>query len=253
METMHPAATPERLFQLCTRLEQEGTLGCLISGGCLPDGTVPLAKFIDTIGRIKQELGLAVFVHTGIADPQTVKSLKKAGIDAALIDIIGSDSTIREIYNLNVSVKDYENSLKALSGAGIMFVPHIIAGLHYGKLEGEVNALKLVSKYNPSALVVIAFMPIHSTEMQNVKPPEPLDIGKIVAAARVMFPQTPLTLGCMRPKGKHRARTDLLAIRAGVNAIAFPSEEAVRFAKQQSYETVYSSFCCAQAIVDAKP
>lgn len=253
LETMHPAATPERLFQLCTRLKQEGALGCLISGGCLPDGTVPLAKFIDTIGRIKQELGLTVFVHTGIADPQTVKSLKKAGIDAALIDIIGSDSTIREIYNLNVSVKDYENSLKALSGAGIMFVPHIIAGLHYGKLEGEVNALKLVSKYNPSALVVIAFMPIHSTEMQNVKPPEPLDIGKIVAAARVMFPQTPLTLGCMRPKGKHRARTDLLAIRAGVNAIAFPSEEAVRFAKQQSYETVYSSFCCAQAIVDAKP
>ena len=252
LETMHSAVTPERLFQLCTQLKREGALGCLISGGCLPDGTVPLAKFVDTINRIKRELGLTVFVHTGITDRETAESLKRAGVDGALIDVIGSDSTIKEIYNLNVSVRDYENSLKTLSGAGITFVPHIIVGLHYGKLQGEVNALKIASEYNPSALVVIAFMPIHSTEMQDVKPPEPLDIAKIVAAARVMFPRTPLTLGCMRPKGKHRARTDVLAVKAGVNGIAFPSEEAARFAKQQGYEVVYSPFCCAKAYVDSK-
>jgi hypothetical protein len=67
-----------------------------------------------------------------------------------------------------------------------------------------------------------------------------------------MFPQTPLVLGCMRPKGKHRAKTDILAIKAGVNAIAFPAEEAIKFAEKQGYETAFSSFCCSQIYSDIR-
>jgi hypothetical protein len=86
--------------------------------------------------------------------------------------------------------------------------------------------------------------------MSNVKPPEPLDIAKVIAAARLMLPTTPIVLGCMRPKGKHRARTDVLAIKAGVNAIAFPTEDAVRFAERRGYAAVFSSLCCAQIYSD---
>lgn len=250
LETMYPAETPEKLFELCALLRRNGALGCLISGGCLPDGTVPLAKFAEAIGKVKHELGLTVFVHTGIVDYETADALKRACVDGALIDIIGSDETISEIYKLNVTVEDYENSLRALHQAGITFVPHIIVGLHYGKLRGELHALEMVSKYEPSAVVVIAFMPIRGTEMSNVKPPEPLDIAKVIAAARLMLPTTPIVLGCMRPKGKHRARTDVLAIKAGVNAIAFPTEDAVRFAESQGCVAVFSSLCCAQICSD---
>jgi len=252
LETMYPANTPEKLFELCVKLKHDGALGCLISGGCLPDGSIPLGKFLGTIGKIKRELGLTVFVHTGIIDFDTAEGLKKAGVDSALIDIIGSDETIREIYNLNVTVEDYENSLKTLHKAGMVFVPHVIVGLHYGKLKGELKALEIISKYKPSALVVIAFMPIHGTEMATVEPPKPADIAKVITVARLMFPQTPLVLGCMRPKGKHRMKTDILAIKAGVNAIAFPTEEAVKFADKQGYETAFSSICCSQIYADIK-
>jgi uncharacterized radical SAM superfamily protein len=252
LDTMYPAITPERLFELCQQLKRKGALGCLISGGCLPDGSVPLDKFVDAMGKVKRELGLTVFVHTGIIDFQMAKELKEAGVDAALIDIIGSDETIREIYKLKVTVEDYENSLKALNKAGISFVPHIIAGLHYGKLKGELHALQLVSNYKPSALVIIAFMPIHGTDMEKVEPPKPTDIAKVIMVARIMFPKTPIALGCMRPKGKHRIETDTLAIKAGVNAIAFPAEEAVKFAEEQGYETSFSSLCCSQIYSDAK-
>jgi len=250
LETMYPAVTPERLFQLCKQLKEEGALGCLISGGCLPDGSVPLKKFVDAIGRIKRDLGLTVFVHTGIIDFETALALKKAGVDSALIDIIGSDETIREIYNLNVNVEDYRNSLKALEKAQIPFVPHVIVGLHYGKLKGELRALEMIAETKPSALVIIAFMPIHKTEMAKVEPPKPLDIARVLFAARLMFPQTPLVLGCMRPKGKHRVETDTLALRAGVDAIAFPAEEAIKLAESQGYEIVFSSFCCSQICFD---
>lgn len=250
LETMYPATTPEKLFELCKTLKEKRASGCLISGGCMPNGSVPLNSFIDIIGKIKDKLGLTVFVHTGIIDFSTAKKLNETGVDAALIDIIGSNETIKEIYNLNITVDDYERSLKALNEAEIAFVPHVIVGLHYGKLKGELNALKMISRYTPSALVVIVFMPIHGTAMTKVPPPKPLDIAKIFVIARRMFSNLPLVLGCMRPKGKHRIETDVLAIKAGVDAIAFPSEEAVTFAKEQGYKIDFSSFCCAQVYLD---
>jgi uncharacterized radical SAM superfamily protein len=248
---MHPVNTPEKLFELGAELKQNGALGCLVSGGCLPDGSVPLKQFVPAIEKIKRELGLTVFVHTGIIDAVTATALKTAGVDAALIDIIGSDETIKKICNLNVTVKDYANSLNALHEAGLNFVPHVIVGLHDGKLKGELRALKMVSSCKPSAIVVIAFMPIHGTAMANAKPPQPADIARVTATARLMFPETPLVLGCMRPKGKHHAETDVLALKAGADAIAFPSEEAVKYAEAQGYAFSFSSYCCAQIYVDA--
>jgi uncharacterized radical SAM superfamily protein len=250
LKTMYPATTPEELYSLCGKLKADGALGCLISGGCLPDGSVPLDRFVEVIRRVKADFGLTVFAHVGVTNFERALRLKEAGVDAALIDILGANETIREIYNLDLTVESYENALKALSQAGLPFVPHVIVGLHYGSLKGELNALQMISRYNPSALVVIAFMPIHGTAMAHVKPPKPLDIARVLAVARTMFPETPIALGCMRPKGKHRAETDILAIKAGVDAIAFPAEEAIKFAESRGFEVIFSSYCCSQIYVD---
>jgi uncharacterized radical SAM superfamily protein len=126
----------------------------------------------------------------------------------------------------------------------------VLVGLHYGELKGELEALKMVSKYSPSAVITIAFMPIRGTPMQNVSPPESEDIAKILVSARLLMPETPLVLGCMRPKGEHRKRTDMLAVRAGVDAIAFPVEEAIRLAESLKLETSFSSLCCSQIFED---
>jgi uncharacterized radical SAM superfamily protein len=252
LNTMYPATTPDQLYELCVKLKKEGALGCLISGGCLPNGSVPLERFLDTLARIKRDLDLTLFIHTGVIDLPTANALKKAGIDAALLDIMGSEETIREIYNLNISLEDYENSLKALQEAGLVFVPHVIVGLHYGKLKGEFGALKMIAKFNPSALVIIAFMPIHRTRMANVTPPTPIDVARVIASARMMFPEKPLVLGCMRPRDKNRGQTEILAVKAGVDAIAFPTEETVKFAAKEGYDVSFSSLCCSQIYADMK-
>jgi uncharacterized radical SAM superfamily protein len=252
LDTMYPASTPGRLYNLCVQLKRKGALGCLISGGCLPDGSVPLGRFLNSFEKIKRELDLTVFVHTGVIDSTTAEALRKTRVDAALIDIIGSDETINEICKLNIKVEDYRSSLRALHESGITFVPHVVVGLHYGRLKGETYALEMISQYKPSALVIIAFMPIHGTEMENVEPPKPSEIARVTAAARLMFPKTPLVLGCMRPTGKHRAQTDILAIRTGVDAIAFPSEEAVAYAGDQGYKVIFRSLCCSQIYADIK-
>jgi lipoyl synthase len=250
LETMHSAETPEKLVDLCTKLKQNGAVGVLVSGGCLPDGSVPLEKFGAALAKIKKDLGLTVLVHTGIVKAETATLLKAAGIDAALIDIIGCNKTIQEIYNLQTTVQDYKESLKNLHECDINFIPHVIVGLHDGKLEGEFEALKLIAQYKPAAVVIIAFMPIRGTAMEKIKPPTPQDIVKVAAAARTMFPKTPVVLGCMRPKGKHRKETDVLALKAGVDGIAFPSEEAIKYSKNRGDEAAFSSFCCAQIYKD---
>ncbi len=81
------------------------------------------------IGKVKRELGLTVFVHTGIINLETAVALKKAGVDAALIDVIGSAQTIKKTLNLNVTPQDYADSLAALEKAGLNFMPHVIVGL----------------------------------------------------------------------------------------------------------------------------
>ena len=188
---MHPALSPKELFELCVKLKLDGAQGCLVSGGCLLDGSVPLDEFASTLGIIRRELGLTVFVHTGIISPQTALSLKAAGVDAALIDVIGSAETMKKTYNRKVTPKDYADSLKALNDASLGFVPHVIVGLNEGKLDGELEALKMISEVKPSALVIIAFMPIHGTAMEKTPPPNPIDIAKVAAVARLMFPETP--------------------------------------------------------------
>jgi uncharacterized radical SAM superfamily protein len=250
LDTMFPALTPKELVDLCVKLKKDGAAGCLISGGCLPDGSVPIDEFIDAIAEIKKELDLTVVTHTGVVDLETAERLKDAGVDAALIDIIGTDETINEVYHLDVGVYDYDRSLRALHESGIPFVPHVLVGLHYGSLRGELEALKMISKYSPSAVIVIAFMPIRGTPMEKVNPPKPEDIVRVLASARLLMPETPLVLGCMRPKGEHRKRTDALAVGAGVSAIAFPAEEAIKLAESMNLKMSFSSLCCSQIFMD---
>ncbi|MCL4430645.1 MAG: radical SAM protein, partial [Chloroflexi bacterium] len=215
LETMHPALSAEQLWQTGLALKAKGAKGVLVSGGCLPDGSVPLEGFADALFRFKHELALTVFVHTAITSPQTAAALKKADVDAALIDVIGSDQTIKKVLNLNVTAQDYAQSLRALANADLNVVPHVIVGLNDGVLDGELQALQTINQtVKPSAVVIIAFMPLYGTQMQKTPPPRPLDIAKVAAAARLMFPKTPLALGCMRPKGKLRGQTDLLALKA---------------------------------------
>jgi hypothetical protein len=252
LETMHSALLPEDLFELCSKLKKNGAQGCLVSGGCLPDGSVPLNRFINTLKRIKQELGLTIFVHTGIINYTTAVSLKKVGVDATLIDIVGSTETLAKISNLQITTKDYSDSLKALKKAGLNFVPHVIVGLNHGKLDGELQALKMIKEVKPSAIVIIAFMPIHGTAMAKTPPPKTVDLAKVVLAARLMFPETPLILGCMRPKGAIRDEIDVLSLKAGVDAIAFPSEEAIKYAERGGSKVFFSSYCCGQMYLDAK-
>lgn len=250
LETMVAVQSPDELLRVCGELRSRGARGCLISGGCEPNGSVPLGRFIDAISRVKRSLRMTIVAHTGLLDENTARALKEAGVDTALIDIVGSDETIREILNLDATVREYEASLRALREADLPFVPHVLVGLHYGELRGELQALRMISRYHPVAVIIIAFFPIGGTPMENIEPPKPEDIAKVLVSARLMMPGTPLALGCGRPRGGHGRRTDTLAVRAGINAIAFPSQDAILLAESLGLRIGFSTLCCSQIYKD---
>jgi uncharacterized radical SAM superfamily protein len=233
------------LYELCERLAERGARGVLISGGCDAKGRVPLLKHIPDLMRVRRELGLTIRVHTGLPDEETCAGLGEVGIDGAMIDLIGHEATIREVYHLDGVTPDaYEEALACLHRYNVPTVPHIILGLHFGQMVGEWRALNMVERHPPKLLVLVILMPLSNTPMANVDPPPLEEIGKFFEITRKTLPRTPVMLGCARPLGAVKYEIDRLAIEAGLNGIAYPAEGIVEFAREHSLEPRFVNACC---------
>lgn len=245
LQNMTAAETPSALKEAARRIADKGGRTILVSGGADKQGGVPLLKFIRSLKEIRSELGLKVLVHTGLVSPPLADALAEVRIDMALLDIIGDNRTIRDIYHLEASVGDYARSLKLLTDRAISTAPHVVMGLHYGQIRGESQALRMIAGFPIKALVLIGFRPIPKTAMARTAPPSPEKMGELFGVARSLFPKTPVILGCERPLGLHRRKLDLLAIEAGLAGIAYPSDQALRKAEDLEMNITYQTNCCA--------
>lgn len=247
LRSMIAATTPQALVDQCLRLEQRGDVGCLLTGGSRRDGTLPWLRFVEAIAEVKQRTKLTVSIHTGLIDNETARRLKEAGVDQALIDVIGSDQTLREVYHLDQSVDAIRRSLHALSAAGMDLVPHIVVGLHYGRIVGEYAALEMIREVvdGVDALVFVSLMPLRGTPMWDAPSPPPEEVGRLIATARVQMPTTVISLGCARSRGKEGWRIEEYAIDAGVNRMAIKSDRAIERARVHGLEIDYRYTCCS--------
>lgn len=243
LEPMIPAVSPDQLLERCLQLEKNGTVGVLISGGCDRDGRLPWKAFIPAIKAIKSRTDLFVSVHSGLIDFQTAQALKVAGVDQALIDVIGDDQTFQDIYHVDFSVRRIYDSLEALCRAGLAVVPHIVCGLHYGKIKGEKDAVHVISQVDVEQVVIVSLMRIPGTPLWNTKPLKAAAVAEIIAEARFKMPQVKISLGCARQRGN--TALEILAIDAGVNRMALPSEEAVAHARGYNLQIHYQPTCCS--------
>ena len=245
LRTMPHAADPETLFRLGCEAQGRGDHGMLVTGGCDPAGKLPWKQFIPTIARLKAVTDLTITVHAGQVDSETAKALKDAGVDQALVDVIGDDATVREVYHLAEGTAVICRTLDALADAGLEIVPHILFGLHYGKEKGERAALGILKGYPLSKYVVVVIMPFRETPMAQVQPPAPEAVADFVALARLTLPELRASLGCARPRGWYRRKLDLLAVKGGINSLALPSEPALEEARTRGLEIVHRETCCS--------
>jgi uncharacterized radical SAM superfamily protein len=235
----------EDLFTLAQRLRGQGSEGLLVSGGSTRAGGVPLLPHLRHIPRIRAELGMKVIVHSGVVSPRLAAGLAEAGVDGVMLDIIGADETIRDVYHLDLTVADMDRSLALLSAQGLRIIPHIVLGLHYGRFLGEHRALEIATSYPVSTLILVVLVPLTGTPMAHLPPPPVGQVTSFFAAARMAAPATTINLGCARPLGPVKAELDQAAIDLGLNGIAYPADGAIGYARARGLEPRLFEYCCS--------
>jgi uncharacterized radical SAM superfamily protein len=180
-----------------------------------------------------------------LLDERRAKRMEAAGIDVAMTDVIGAQETIRDVYHLDRSVVDFEATLAALTATSMEVVPHIVIGLHYGRLLGEEEALDIVAHYPVAALVLVVVTPIYAPADKPFATVSTDDVAKVFVAARSRIRHAPVQLGCIRPPGRHKLITDAYAVMAGFDGIAYPAEGIVALARAIGRPIEQDHACCS--------
>ncbi|MEM2110222.1 MAG: radical SAM protein, partial [Candidatus Odinarchaeota archaeon] len=112
------------------------------------------------------------------------------------------------------------------------------------RIVGELKALEIITRSKAENIVIVALKPLDVKELTG-QIPKPVDIGRIITIARLKNPHKKILLGCARPGGVHKVKTDLLAMKAGVNGVAFPTQEAINYASKLGLTKMFIPYCCS--------
>ncbi len=246
LEPMIPATRPETLDRKVRELiEQEDLQGFLLSGGSNRRNEIRYGRFYPVIERLKHDFPqLRIAIHTALTDEAGARAMEAAGVDIAMLDVIGAEETIRQVYHLDRPVEDFEATLAALCATSMQVSPHIVIGLHYGRILGEMNALDIIARHDTQALVLVVVMPFYARPGTFVAP-STREVGELFLVAREVLPERQLLLGCARPPGMHKRVTDAYAVMAGLDGIAFPADGAVAVADAIGRPFHQAHACCS--------
>lgn len=251
LEPMIAARTPDELWRTVNEQIELGAQGMLLTGGSNHRNEVEYDAFYPTIRRIKDaHPQFRIAMHTALVDMDIARRMEDSGIDAAMMDVIGSQDTITQVYHLKRDVEDFERTLEYLVSTELKVVPHIVLGLHYGHFLGEWNALEMVRRHRPTALVLVVVMPFYAPEHRPYVTPDTREVGRFFMDARSALPDIPLLLGCARPTGRPKSEIDSYAVMAGLNGIAHPADGMVELAARMERDVRVTPACCSIAIGD---
>ena len=228
--------TQENLYQKAIELQNKGIKGILISGGLDENGKVPIDYSI--LEKIKRDTSLIINHHSGFLIKDDAKNIKKSGIDAVSVDFVGSDDTIKNILKMPFRVSDYENTVRYLVEEGVNVVPHICVGLDKGKIVGEYNAVEILKKYPINSLTLLVLIKSELEKKENIIY-DIQSIKKFFLHVRKSFPDTMLSLGCMRPRIQ-----ELDEMAPIFNNIVNPSKNMIKFIRNDK-SIVITKVCCS--------
>ena len=150
-----------------------------------------------------------------------------AGVDTAMMDVIGAQETIRDVYHLERPVEDFEATLAALCATTMEVVPHIVIGLHYGRILGEAGGARH-RQPPPRAFARAGGDHAVLRQARHLRDAATPRTSAASSSRRASESRTAqVLLGCARPPGMHRRVTDAYAVMAGLDGIAFPADGAL--------------------------
>jgi uncharacterized radical SAM superfamily protein len=241
---MKDGSDENKLRRELDSLIEQNAQGCLVSGGCTSDGKVPFLKFKDILKEYRHKSNLIFNFHVGLLSEEEIKQLAEINPHVVSFDITMDDEIIKNIYHMkNRSSQDYKDTFENLRKYNINIIPHITVGLNFGLINKEIDTLQYLSKFDLDLIVFIILIP--PEKKQNFKLPAIQEIQRVFMTARLYFPTTELSLGCMRPRGKSNQNIEETAIKAGINRIVIPSNQSMELLKSNNSKIKTFDACCA--------
>jgi uncharacterized radical SAM superfamily protein len=243
---MHKATTPDELYGSIRTFCENGSCGFLLSAGSRKTGeTIIGPEFDDMIKKIKAEFDVYIGIHVGYISRERVGDFKQLGVDSLLIDVIGCEKTLKDVYHVNRPLSVIDDTLSYIFDQKIDVIPHICIGLHYGQIIGEYDAVDMLSKYPVKYVTYVILQPTPGTPMANVNPPTQEEVTRVLSYSRLRLPKALTSLGCIRPIGRYGEIMEEMAIKAGCNRIAgISSEKTLETCQHFGLQYNMASHCC---------
>jgi len=238
---MVPAMTPETLVRTCRDLRDKGAIGVLLSGGSTREGGIlNLREMREAIPQAKAETGLILNIHPGLMDEATVQALSGT-IDFVSLEI-PSTEVIHDVFGLDATAEEYVDTYRRMKAAGMNVMPHITI---FDGTEDELLR-PVTSSAHPEVIVIIIFTPTRGTPMAETPAPTPEMVKGVISRVKAMFPETEISLGCMRPRRRElRLALELAALDAGVARMELPMQQTLDIARERGYTIERFDACCA--------
>ena len=193
----------------------------LVSGGSNKNGVIPFKpNHFETLQKYDQRKNF----HTGLIEDDFMAKNVSELADSISLDIVFNDETVKYVYNLDKTKKDYRNTLETFLKYSKNVFPHVTIGLRGGKLSHEFSSIDMLSDYHElKAVVFLILIPTKNTFFENTPYTTLSDIEKVFAYAKEKL-KTKIILGCMKPHGQYGEKIDLLSQKY-VDAIVKPTKK----------------------------
>ena len=169
--------------------------------------------------RVVRGLEMEACVTLGMLSDSQARRLAEAGLTAYNHNL----DTSREYYPQVISTRDYDDrlvTLKRVADAGIS----VCCGGIIGMGESEEDRLKLLVELAqletpPESVPINCLTPIPGTPLENAPPVDSIQLVRLIATARIAFPQARVRLSA----GRDRMNRELqvLCFLAGADSIFF--------------------------------
>ena len=175
-------------------------------------------RVLEMIRGVKSE-GLEACVTLGMLTDEQAQKLKEAGLDSYNHNLDSS----REYYPKVVSTRTYDDrlhTLRAVRKAGIGICCGGIIGMGES-LDDRCNFLLELSALNPppESIPINSLVAISGTPMESQPRVDPVDVVRMIATARILFPKSRVRLAAGRQELGREGQ--ILCLYAGANSIFY--------------------------------
>jgi biotin synthase len=217
-----PATPLMSVDEVRSRVQQAKQLGatrfCMGTAWREPKDGPPFDRILDMV-RVVREHDMEACVTLGMLTDEQAARLAEAGLTAYNHNL----DTSRRHYPSIVSTRTYDDRLRTLQAvqrAGIAVCCGGIVGM--GETEDD-RLMLLVELANlptpPESVPINCLVPIAGTPLADAPPVDPLQIVRLIATARLVFPLARVRLSAGRDRMSRELQ--VLCFLAGANSIFF--------------------------------